>query len=533
MLQINKSIGQMLAEVAKRYPERDALVHVPSELNWCYDRLQTAVDKAAAGMLAIGFRPGDKIALWAPNLAEWMVAFLAIAKMGAVVVPIDPAASDANLNYILDQSRCRGLVLSAGKQDGQKVRWAAGALAALPNLEMAVAIGDDHPAGMISWRELEAAGETGDGRQLRSIALAVKPEDPVAIMYTSGTTGAPKGVVLDHLGLINKSMHATARQGITADDRLCLFFPLFHMFGNTCIALAGLLRGAALIMPCTEFSPGAILEAIPRQACTAVYGSPSMLIALVDHPSFREQHWETVKKGIIGGAPCPMELMRRIVTKIGVTDITVAWGITETASWITMTRPDDPIELRVSTIGTPLDCSEVKIVDPRSGRPLAAGEQGELCTRGFLMKAYYRLPAATAAAIDRDGWFHTGDLGTMDGNGYVRITGRLKDVITRDGVDIYPVDIEEVIYQLPQVSEVQVFGFEHPTGRLEIAAWLKVKEETPLALTDVAAHLQKRLPPEKQPAHLKIVTSFPMTGSGKVQKFKLAQMAAKEYGGNE
>ena len=530
MQAVHKTIGQILAEVAEEHPQSDALVHIPSGVSWSHSRLQEKIDQTAAGMLAIGFQPGDRIALWAPNLAQWLVAFLALARMGAVVIPIDPAASEENLGYILDQSQSRALIFAAGDEDQERIELAAGLTASLPELETAVAIGDPDREGMITWRQLQAAGSDMNEDGFNEHISRVAPEDPVAIMYTSGTTGAPKGVVLDHLGLINKSLYATERQGITPADRLCLFFPLFHMFGNTCIALSGLIRAAALIMPCESFDPAAILKAVPAHGCTAVYGSPSMLISLLDHPDFDKGDWATVKKGIIGGAPCPMELMRRMVTDIGITDITVAWGITETASWITMTRPEDPVDLRVATIGTPLDCSEVKIVDPRSGRTLPAGEQGELCTRGFLMKEYYRMPGATAAAVDREGWFHTGDLGTMDENGYVRITGRLKDVIVCGGVDIYPVEIEEAVYELPQVSEVQVFGFEDATGERQIAAWLKVKEGARLPLAEVASHLKRRLPPEKQPRHFKIVDSFPMTGSGKVQKYRLAEMAAGEYG---
>lgn len=529
MKNIHKSIGQMLAEVTQKFPDRDALVHEPSAIRWSYTRLENVVNQSAAGLISCGFQPGDRIALWAPNLAEWVVAFLALAKMGAVVVPIDPAASRENLRYILDQSRSRGMLTSAAGEGGARMDWALSLREELPELETVVAFGDASADGILSWDEIRTNSGSFDTEKLDRISREVNPEAPVSIMYTSGTTGAPKGVVLDHLGLINKSMHATARQGISEKDRLCLFFPLFHMFGNTCIALAGLIRGAALIMPCIGFDPGPILDTIPRQSCTAVYGSPSMLIALLDHPAFRPRDWATVKKGIIGGAPCPMELMRRIVKDIGVSDITVAWGITETASWITMTRPEDPIELRVSTIGTPLACCEVKIVDPKSGTPLPANQQGELCTRGFLMMEYYRMPGATAAAVDRDGWFHTGDLGTMDEQGYVRITGRLKDVIVRDGLDVFPVEIEEMVYELPEVSEVQVFGFEDENRGQEIAAWIKVKENASLSPDQVSAHLQKRLPAEQRPAHYKIVASFPMTGSGKVQKFKLAEMAAAEY----
>ena len=401
----------------------------------------------------------------------------------------------------------------------------------LPALSHLLVIGDSTDANTISWQDLTGGADAVPQNTLAETAAAVQPQDPVAIMYTSGTTGQPKGVVLDHQGLINKSIVATERQGITAADRLCLFFPLFHMFGNTCIALAGFLRGAALIMPGRTFDPAQILTAIPAEKCTAIYGSPSMLIALVDHPQFRKNDWASLTKGIIGGAPCPIELMRRIVEDIGVSDITVAYGITETSSWITMTHPTDPIELRVSTIGTALPCNEVKIVDPATGGPLAPGHQGELCTRGFLMKEYYKMPGATAAAVDRKKWFHTGDLGVMDQQGYVKITGRVKDVIVRRGVEIYPVEIEEVLYMLAEISEVQVFGFNLPGSEngQEVAAWIKLKEGTQLSLETVASHVRAQLPAEKIPQHYKFVSEFPMTGSGKVQKYKMAERAEKEY----
>jgi fatty-acyl-CoA synthase len=282
-------------------------------------------------------------------------------------------------------------------------------------------------------------------------------------------------------------------------------------------------------MPCRIFDPGKVLPAIPGEKCTAIYGSPSMLIALIDHPRFQKSDWSTLTKGIIGGAPCPIELMRRIVVDIGVSDITVAYGITETSSWITMTHPTDALELRVSTIGTPLACNDVKIVDPATGESLSPGQQGELCTRGFLMKEYYKMPAATSAAIDRRQWFHTGDLGVMDKEGYLRITGRLKDVIVRNGVEIYPVEVEETIYKLSDISEVQVFGFPVSGKGQEVAAWIKLKENSKLTLDEVSAHVRDQLPAEKIPKHYKIVSEFPMTGSGKVQKFRMAAMAEKEY----
>jgi acyl-CoA synthetase (AMP-forming)/AMP-acid ligase II len=526
---IQKSIGNLISEIASANSNRDALVHTESGQRYSYQELSHEIDRAARGFLSRGIRPGDKIALWSANVPEWIVAFLGLAKIGAITVPIDPAAAKDNLFYILGQSESRGLIVADGTDSGKMLSMASTAKSDIPLLEHIISITGSSDTDLISWNELISAGENTTLDALAKISGAVNPEDPVAIMYTSGTTGQPKGVVLDHLGLINKSMVSTERQGISDDDRLCLFFPLFHMFGNTCIALAGLLRGAALIMPCRSFDPAKILAAIPGEKCTALYGSPSMLIALTDNPEFQKTQWATLTKGIIGGAPCPMELMRRIVEDIGVSDITVAYGITETSSWITMTHPDDALELRVSTIGRPLACNEVKIVDPASGQSLAPDHQGELCTRGFLMKEYYKMPAATSAAVDREKWFHTGDLGKMDKDGYVRITGRLKDVIVRNEIEVYPVEVEEAIYMLPEISEVQVFGFPDPNKGQEVAAWIKLKDNSKLSLDSVAAHVRKQLPVEKHPKYYKIVSEFPMTGSGKVQKFKMAERAEKEY----
>jgi acyl-CoA synthetase (AMP-forming)/AMP-acid ligase II len=526
---IRKSIGGLISDIAQTNSDRDALVHAEADQRYSYQDLAHEIDRAARGFLYLGIRPGDKLALWSANVPEWMVAFLGLAKLGAITVPIDPAATTDNLYYILEQSESRGLIVADSDDSGGMLATASAAKSDIPLLEQIIVINGTSDPIANSWNELIAAGENTAPDTLAKISGGVNPEDPVAIMYTSGTTGQPKGVVLDHLGLINKSMVSTDRQGISADDKLCLFFPLFHMFGNTCIALAGLLRGAALIMPCRSFDPARVLAAIPGEKCTAIYGSPSMLIALIDNPKFAQDDWTTLSKGIIGGAPCPMELMRRIVEDIGVSDITVAYGITETSSWITMTHPADAIELRVSTIGRPLACNEVKIVDPASGQELATGQQGELCTRGFLMQEYYRMPAATAAAVDRDKWFHTGDLGMMDPDGYVRISGRVKDVIVRNNIELYPVEIEETIYMLPDISEVQVFGFPDQNKGQEVAAWIKLKENSKLSLDAVAAHVRAQLPVEQHPKYYKIVSEFPMTGSGKVQKFKMALLAEEEY----
>jgi fatty-acyl-CoA synthase len=526
---VEKTINRVLNEISRKYPDRDALVHSELGVRYNYSLLSWEVNRVAKSLIGIGIRRGDRVALWAPNIPEWVITFLALAEIGAVAVPVDPGAQSDELLFILQQSECRAMLLTKGLPDDEYVQMALEARDQCPALEYLFLVADSSYPDTQLWSEVTARGDKIEDRALEENANRVRPADTVAIMYTSGTTGKPKGVVLDHLGLINKSICSTDRQGITHTDRLALFFPLFHMFGNTCIALAGLLKGASLVMPCRTFEPSKVLSAIYKEKCSAIYASPSMLIALLDHPEFKAKKWQTVKKGTIGGAPCPMELMKRVVDQVGVSDITVGYGITEASSWITMTHPEDPVEKRVSTIGTPLPANAVKIVDPATGEDLPPGRQGELCTKGFLMKGYYKMPAATSAAIDRDNWFHSGDLGEMDAHGYFKITGRLKDVIVREGVEIHPVELEEIIYRLPEVSEVQVFGFPHPQKGQEVAAWIKPKEASDLNLLDVAAELKKVLDPEKPVHYLKIVSEFPMTRSGKVQKYKLAEMAQEEY----
>jgi fatty-acyl-CoA synthase len=525
---VHKTVGRMIAEVGKAYPENDALIHTETDLRFTYEVLLWEISRGSRGLLSLDIARGDRVALWASNTAEWIIAQMALARVGAVLVPVDPGAGAEDLHYILEQCGARAVILGRGREGDEYIPLMQAEQARLPALEHTIVFSDTSFPDMILWSELIAMGDDIPPAALREREETVGPEDPVAVMYTSGTTGNPKGVVLDHLGLINKSLAATERQGIGPTDRLCLFFPLFHMFGNTCIALAGLLRGAALILPCRNFDPEAILRAISKEACTAVYGTPSMIIALLDHPRFRLKKWRTVTRGILGGAPCPMDLMKRLVTDVGVRDLCVAYGITETASWITMTHPADPLELRVSTIGTPLPVNEVRIADPATGDPLPAESQGELCVRGFLMKEYYRMPAATSAAVDGEGWFHSGDLGEMDEKGYVKITGRLKDVIERDGVLVHPTELEEILYGLPGVSEAQVFGFSHPDRGQEIAAWVRPLQGTDLTVSQIREFMEAKVDPDKRPGHYKLVDGFPTTRSGKVQKFKLAEMARQE-----
>jgi fatty-acyl-CoA synthase len=526
---IQRTFGQAIGEIAEKFPNNDAIVHSESGMRFSYGLMWWEVERAARGFMNMGVRKGSKVALWGPNIPEWIISMLALARIGAITVPIEQDIDLKQLKVVLDQPECEAIVLAAGLEADEYFDAIMGVRDGLAHLENLVLISDKSLSGTILWSELTAMGGDIHLDDFIEAERMVEPEDPVAIMYTSGTTGKPKGVVVNHMGLMNKSISSTRRQGITDQDRLCLFFPLFHMFGNTCIALSGLLRGASIVMPSKSFEPEKILRTIHEEKCTAVYGSPSMLTGLLDHPDFREKRWQTVKRGIIGGAPCPEKLMRRLVEEIGISGLTVGYGITETSSWVTMTHPEDPIALRVGSIGRALSCNEVKIVNPTTGEDLPAGQQGELCTKGLLMQEYYKMPGATAAAIDREGWFHTGDIGVMDENEYFRITGRLKDVVVRNGVEIYPVEVEEILYRHPEILEAHVFGFEHNKRGQELAAWIKAEKGSDLSPISLAAFSRDYIPDASLPHFFKIVPGFPMTKSGKVQKFKLGEMAVEEY----
>jgi len=525
---VTKTIGQALEEMASQYQGNEALVHQESGLRYTYGLMAWEIDRIARGLLALGIRKGDRVALWAPNVPGWVVAQLALAMVGAIMVPINPASEQGEIHHILSQTDSKAIIMSRGQDDEEFINMISDEKDKLGCIEYVIVLGETSYPDTILWAELAARGDEVGAEELAKAKEEVQPEDPVAIMYTSGTTGKPKGVVLDHLGLVNKSLCAAQRLELGPHDRSCLFFPLYHMFGNTCIALTTLLVGGSIVIPGIDFDPSSILSTIANERCTAVFGSPSMFSALVEDPAFRMKGLETVNKGIVGGAPCPHKLMERLVNDIGITGLVVGYGITEASSWITMTHPNDPIEMRVTTIGRPLPCNDVKVTDPETGEDVGQGAIGELCTKGFLMKGYYKMPAATAACVDREGWFHTGDLATVDEKGYVRMVGRLKEVINKDGVEIYPAEVEEVIYGLPQVAEAQVFGFTGKDGKTRIGACIRLKKGTHMGTGEIRDRIRAGLEPEKLPEFIKIVDEFPVTKSGKVQKFKLAEMATRE-----
>ncbi len=540
---LNITIGDLFDEVAARFPARDALIDIPGGRRYSYRELLAIVNQLARGFLKLGIAQGEHLALWTPNISEYIITELAAAKIGAVLVSVDTNAQLPQLEYLLRQSDSRSLILSEGIKGADYIGMirelcpeidssepARLVCAALPELRRLIAISEKTCPGMRTWGEVLESGRDVPDRLLTERQSACRKDDVATLLYTSGTTGAPKGVMSTHVGIINTTLASAENQRLTERDRLCLSVPLAHMFGCICVTLAALLKGATVVIPAETFDPGKFIEAIAAERCTAIYGSPAAFIAMMEHPAYAPEELRSLRTGIMGGAQCPLEVMKRVVEEMGVREIVIGYGQTEASSWITMTRPDDPLELRVSTVGRPIPNVEVKLIDPQSGREVPTGAVGEICARGLNMRGYYKMPAATANAIDPDGWLHTGDLATMDGDGYVRTTGRLKEVIVRGEETIYPAEIEEILFSHPRISNVQVFGVPGKTSGEDVAAWIKLEEGASVTEGEILHYCRGKLPESRLPRYIKFVNEFPLTPLGKVQKFKMREIAIKEYG---
>ena len=537
------TIGDLFDEVASRFPARDALIHIPRGRRYSYRELSAVVNQLARGFLKLGIARGEHLALWTPNISEYIITELAAAKIGAVLVSVDTNAQTPQLEYLLRQSDSASLIMSEGIKDAEytgMIRELCPELdasqpgrldcPALPELRRLIVISDGTRPGMRTWEEVLESGRDLPDLLLSERQSACRQDDVVTLLYTSGTTGAPKGVMSTHVGIINTTLASAQNQRLTEEDRLCLSVPLAHMFGCICVTLAAVIKGAAIVIPSETFDPGKFIEAVARERCTAIYGSPGAFIAMMEHPDYAPGNLRSLRTGIMGGAQCPLEVMKRVVEEMGVREIVIGYGQTEASSWITMTRPDDPLELRVSTVGRPIPNVEVKLIDPQSGREVPTGAVGEICARGLNMRGYYKMPAATANAIDPEGWLHTGDLATMDGDGYVRTTGRLKEVIVRGDETIYPAEIEEILFSHPKISNVQIFGVPSKVSGEDVAAWIKLEEGASATEEEILRYCREKLPDSRIPRYLKFVREFPMTPLGKVQKFRMREAAIKEYG---
>jgi fatty-acyl-CoA synthase len=537
------TIGGVLAETARRHADREALVFPQLARRWTWRELAADVDRAARGLLALGIKRGEHVALWATNVPQWVLLQFATARIGAVLVNINPAYRPFELEYVLNQSDSVALFLVDQFKSSNyfdMLREVCPEIAAAQHGEVkspkfarlrnVVALKGAAPAGLMTWDEMLKQGSKIDPRELEQIAGTLQPDEAINIQYTSGTTGFPKAATLSHRNLLLNAFYVGQCQRFTAEDRLCIPVPFYHCFGCVLGTLACLVHGSAMIIPAEYFQPTPTLDALEKERATAVYGVPTMYIAQLQDPSLPGRKF-ALRTGIMSGAPCPIEVMKQVIEKLGPREITIAYGQTEASPVITQTRAEDPLELRVETVGRPLPGVEVKIWDPATGRDLPDNEQGELCARGHIvMLGYYKNEEATDAAIDADGWLHTGDLAVRLPNGYYKITGRLKDMVIRGGENIYPREIEEFLFTHPAVEQAAVVGLPDSKYGEELCAWIKLKAGAAATESEIRDFCRAKLAHYKVPKYVKFVDAFPQTVTGKIQKFKIRDLMKDELG---
>lgn len=539
-----RTIGQVLREVAGRHAARDALVFPDLKFRLTWSEFDRAVDQAARGLLALGFQKGDHFGIWATNWPEWVVLQFATARIGVVLVTINPAYRAEELEYAIAQSEIRGLMLIEKfktshfyemlEQVCPEIRTSPPGqlkIEKFPKLQWVIGLrGPVHP-GMLPWSKLTEAGHSVLQSQLAAAEAQLGPNDPINLQYTSGTTGFPKGALLTHRNLLLNGYHSGRCQRLSEIDKICIPVPLYHCFGCVLGATCAVVTGATMVFPFECFQPAATLMAIEQERCTSVYGVPTMFIAQLEHPTFSQRDTSSLRTGIMAGSPCPVELMKRVVTEMGAREITIGYGQTEASPLITQTTTDDPIEKRVGTVGRAFPNVEVKIIDPQTGVELPDNVSGELCCRGHnVMIGYYNMPERTAQAIDADGWLHTGDMALRTPDAYYRITGRFKDLIIRGGENIAPREIEELLYRFPKVEDVQVVGVPDRKFGEEVAAWIKLRAGATATTEEIQTFCKEHLAYFKVPRYIKFVDSFPTTVTGKIQKFKMREQAIIDLG---
>jgi len=521
-----ETIGHNLERTAERFGDRDALVETWTRRRWTYRRFNEDVNRVARGLLALGIEKGDRVGIWSPNCAEWVLVQYATAKIGVILVNINPAYRTHELAYALNQSGVRLLVAATTFKTSdyramiEEVRPQCGAL------ERAVYIGDP------SWDALVAGADGVPVQRLRERMALLCFDDPINIQYTSGTTGFPKGATLSHHNILNNGFFVTELIGFTEKDRLCIPVPFYHCFGMVMGNLGCTSHGACIVIPAPAFDPKATLAAIQAERCTAVYGVPTMFIAQQQHPEFSAYDLSSLRTGIMAGSPCPVEVMKRCISDMHMREVAICYGMTETSPVSTQTRPDDDVESRVSTVGRVHPHVEIKIVHPETGRTVLRGEAGELCTRGYsVMLGYWNEPERTRESVDEAGWMHTGDLAVMRESGYVNIVGRIKDMVIRGGENIYPREIEGFLYTHPDVAEVQVVGVPDEKYGEELCAWVQLKSgAAPLTAEAVRAFAGGKLAHHKIPRYVLVVDQFPMTVTGKIRKVEMRERSIQLLG---
>ena len=551
------TIGDILDIQTQRFAEREALVHAATGDRFNYREFHAEVERVARGLLSIGIAKGQHVGIWATNYTEWVLAQFATAKIGAVLVTVNPAYRTSELAYVLEQAQIGALILigrfRAPVLTGRTSDYAGMVNEVVPELAAAspgelnstrfphlrhvifIPPHDDAstptPPGMWRWDDLLTLAEQTSPDDLRNSQAQCGPDDVINIQYTSGTTGNPKGAMLTHHNLLSNALHVGDAMEMDEHDRLCIPVPFYHCFGCVMGSLNCVVHGSTMIIPAERFDPLQTLRAISTERCTAVHGVPTMFIAQLGHPEFTNLDLSSLRTGIMAGSPCPIEVMREVIDRMGADRITIAYGQTEASPVVTQTLADDSIERRVSTVGKVLPGVEVRLVDPETGLVVGPGQQGELQTRSaMVMKGYFNMPEATADAIDADGWLHTGDLATVDEDGYYKITGRLKDMIIRGGENIYPREIEEFLYTHPQIDDVQVIGVPDERFGEEVMAWVRLKPDADATEESIRDFCRGKIAHYKVPRYVKFTDEFPMTVTGKIQKFRMREMAVEELG---
>ncbi|MFC3886749.1 AMP-binding protein [Bacillus songklensis] len=541
MVQLKKeTIGQLLKHAVDQYGDQEAVVYSQEGLRYTYKQFYDETTKIAKALLGLGIKKGEHIAVWATNVPEWLLLQFASARIGAVLVTVNTSYQTNELKYLLKQSDSTTLFFIEGfkgtsylsiiqQLTHQKFLQSSSnhhPESILPMLQNLVYIGNGEiPNYMKKWDQFIELGKEVPDAELTEREESLLPNDVINMQYTSGTTGFPKGVMLTHYNIANNGYLVAQAMKLTNEDRLCIPVPYFHCFGCVLGVLACVSVGATMV-PIVEFNPELVLQTVDKEKCTGLHGVPTMFIAELNHPTFKKYDLSTLRTGIMAGSPCPIEVMKRVMNEMGMREITIAYGQTESSPVITQTTTTDPIERRVETVGKTHPHVEVKIIDPVTGLKVPRGVQGELCTRGYLvMKGYYNMPDATQNVIDPEGWLHTGDLATMDEEGYVKITGRLKDMIIRGGENIYPREIEEFLYHHPNILDVQVIGVPDEKYGEKVMACIKLKEGSSLSTEEIREFCTGQLAHYKIPEYVMFVDNFPMTASGKIQKYKLKQDA--------